>query len=138
MQNKINKRTAPIAVMIGIGISLLFATALTAVITTLIANRTVNMEMLKYSMPVVHAVSVYVGCIISKIMCSQKKLITESICGSGYFLILIIMNLLFSESGMYGIIPALIGVATGIICAGFTWNPTYNRGLKGKRKVRFR
>ena len=76
MQNKINKRTTPIAVMIGIGIILLFASALTAVITTLIANGTVRMEMLKYCIPVVQAVSVYVGCVISKLMCSQKRLLT--------------------------------------------------------------
>lgn len=138
MQNKINKRTTPIAVMIGIGIILLFASALTAVITTLIANGTVRMEMLKYCIPVVQAVSVYVGCVISKTLCSQKRLLTESICGAGYFLILVIMNLLFSDSGMPGFVPALIGAAVGVICAGFTWNPTSSRGIRRKRKVHFR
>lgn len=138
MQSNVNKRTTPVAVMIGIAISLFLATAFTAVITTLIANRTITADVQAYIIPVIHAVSIYIGGIIGKLLCSNKRFITEAICGAGYLLVLVVMNLLFSENGMHRIVSTLLGVIVGVICAGFTWNPSSNRGLKGRRKVRFR
>lgn len=138
MQNTIHRHTIPVAVAIGMGISLLIATALTALTATLIINGTIKEDIPAYIIPFIHGIAIYIGCVVSKRICAIKRFVTEAICGCGYFLVMIIMNLLFSETGMHHVISVIIAAVLGIICAGFTFNRSSGRGYKGRRKVRFR
>lgn len=138
MRKNISKPTMPIAVICGLGVSLLLATAFTAIISSLVLNMTIDTATSIYLISVIHVVTVYVGCVISKLLFDGRQAVVESICGSSYLLTLVIMNLLFSDSGIHRVVSSVFAVAIGVICAVFTFRRPSNRGVRRKTKARFR
>ena len=98
---------------IGIGIALVLALVLSVAIAALVNNEVINIASIPLCMIPLHAISIFVGSMVSLLLEKGRVAVVAGIICACYLAVLLCTNMLFFTDGFSGILTGTLGILSG-------------------------
>lgn len=102
-----------INVSLGILLTMVCAFLLSILLTVLVENERIQISGISVCLYGIHAISVFIGTLLSLTLEKERLAIIAGIVAAAYFVILISINMLVFSSGFEGVIGTAAGILAG-------------------------
>lgn len=130
------KTNAVTAIGIGTVVSVMITVVLAMIAGSLILRETVAENADQFLIPVIHAISTYVGCFVSSRMTDEKNPAAIFGTAATYYVLLVGITILMFDSAFTGVLTGLLSVLVGAVVSFLLG--VRKVGRSGRKRVRIR